>query len=96
MPKALVQTQIDADIRDRATEVLGKMGLSVSDEVRILLTRTASEGFLPIELMAEPQAYDTWFRTRVDEAMTDERPDMDYADVDALFAEKRKAAIVRQ
>lgn len=47
---ALVQTRIDADIRDRASLVLEGMGLTVSDAVRILLTRTANEGVLPLEL----------------------------------------------
>ena len=48
---ALVQTRIDAEIRDRASAVLGNMGLTVSDAVRILLTRTANEGALPLELL---------------------------------------------
>ena len=37
---ALVQTRIDADVRDRASAVLEGMGLTVSDAVRILLTRS--------------------------------------------------------
>ena len=41
---ALVQTRIDAAIRDKAAEVLALSGLTVSDAVRILLTRTANEG----------------------------------------------------
>lgn len=36
---ALVQTRIDAEVRDRASAVLESMGLTVSDAVRILLTR---------------------------------------------------------
>lgn len=35
---ALVQTRIDAEIKERATAVLENMGLTVSDAVRILLT----------------------------------------------------------
>jgi addiction module RelB/DinJ family antitoxin len=47
----VVQTRIDADVKDKATAVLEKnMGLTVSDAVRILLTRTANEGMLPLEL----------------------------------------------
>lgn len=45
---ALVQTRIDAEVRERATAVLEDMGLTVSDAVRILLTRTANEGALPL------------------------------------------------
>ncbi len=43
---ALVQTRIDADVKEKATEVLENMGLTVSGAVRILLTRTANEGML--------------------------------------------------
>ena len=42
--KALVQTRIDADVKERATVVLENMGMTVSDAVRILLTRTAKRG----------------------------------------------------
>ena len=42
--KALVQTRIDVDVKEQATVVLENMGLTVSDAVRILLTRTAKEG----------------------------------------------------
>jgi len=41
---ALVQTRIDAEVRDRASIVLGNMGLTVSDAVRILLTRDGQRG----------------------------------------------------
>ena len=37
---ALVQTRIDADVKEKATAVLENMDLTVSDAVRILLTRT--------------------------------------------------------
>lgn len=34
---ALVQTRIDADVKERAAAVLENMGLTVSDALRILL-----------------------------------------------------------
>ena len=49
---ALVQTRIDTDVKEKATAVLENMGLTVSDAVRILLTRTANEGMLPLELVS--------------------------------------------
>ena len=73
---ALVQTRIDADIRDRASAVLESMGLTVSDAVRILLTRTANEGALPLELVTNSAAHDAWFRAKVREALEDDRPDV--------------------
>jgi DNA-damage-inducible protein J len=41
---ALVQTRIDPVVKERAAAVLENMGLTVSDAVRILLTRTARAG----------------------------------------------------
>ena len=89
---ALVQTRIDADIRDRAAAVLEDMGLSVSDAVRILLTRTANEGALPLELISTSEAHDSWFRAKVLEALDDPRPGIPDEEVAAHFAELRAAA----
>jgi DNA-damage-inducible protein J len=89
---ALVQTRIDADVRDRASAVLENMGLTVSDAVRILLTRTANEGALPLELVANSEAHDAWFRTKVREALEDTRPDISDDQVEAHFARRRATA----
>ena len=89
---ALVQTRIDADIRDRASAVLESMGLTVSDAVRILLTRTANEGALPIDLVTNSETYDVWFRAKVCEALDDTRPDIPDDQVEAHFAKRRAAA----
>ncbi len=90
---ALVQTRIDADVKEKATAVLENMGLTVSDAVRILLTRTANEGMLPLELVSNSQAYDRWFREKVRQALADTRPDMNDAEVEAHFARRRAAAL---
>ena len=90
---ALVQTRIDADVKDRAAAVLEDMGLTVSDAVRILLTRTANEGALPIELMNSGEAHDAWFRAKVLQALEDTRPDLADSEVEAHFAERRTAAL---
>lgn len=88
---ALVQTRIDAEVRDRASAVLESMGLTVSDAVRILLTRTANEG-APLELLSGSEAHDVWFRNKVLEALNDTRPDVSDDEVEAHFAERRAAA----
>ena len=93
--RALVQTRIDAAVKERASEVLGAMGMTVSDAVRILLTRTAREGALPIELMVDEAAYDSWFRKKVQEALDDQRPDIPDAEVEAHFAKRRAAALAK-
>lgn len=89
---ALVQTRIDADVRDRASAVLEGMGLTVSDAVRILLTRTANEGALPLELLSNSEVHDAWFRAKVLEALEDSRPDIPDDEVEVHFAERRAAA----
>lgn len=89
---ALIQTRIDADIKARASAVLETMGLTVSDVVRMVLTRTAHDGALPFELIADQKAYDAWFRAKVREALDDPRPDFAHEDVEAEFAARRAAA----
>ncbi|NLS18796.1 type II toxin-antitoxin system RelB/DinJ family antitoxin [Rhizobium sp. P40RR-XXII] len=92
---ALVQTRIDAEVRDRASAVLESMGLTVSDAVRILLTRTANEGALPLELISGSEAHDAWFRSKVLEALNDTRPDVSDDEVEAHFEKRRAAARVK-
>jgi DNA-damage-inducible protein J len=90
---ALVQTRIDPAVKERAAAVLGNLGLTVSDAVRILLTRTANEGALPFALASDPAAHDAWFRARVQEALDDPRPSISHEEVDAHFAKRRVAAL---
>jgi DNA-damage-inducible protein J len=45
----LVQTRIDGAIKAEAAAVLAAMGLTVSDAVRLLLTRVAREHALPFD-----------------------------------------------
>ena len=89
----LIQTRIDADIRDRASEVLQSMGMTVSDAVRILLTRTANEGAIPLELVGSGAAHDAWFRRKVREALDDVRPDVPHQQVESRFEAKRLASL---
>ena len=90
---ALVQTRIDPDVKERASQVLEAMGMTVSDAVRILLTRTAREGVLPIELTVDAAAYDAWFRRKVQEALDDPRPEIPNDEVEAEFAARRAATL---
>ena len=89
---AVVQARIDAEVKARAGEVLGNMGLTLSDAVRILLTRVAKEGRLPLDFTADPAAHDAWFRAKVREALDDVRPALPDDEVEARFAQRREAA----
>ena len=46
---ALVQTRISSQIKSEAAAVLASMGLTVSDAVRLLLTRVAHDHSLPFD-----------------------------------------------
>ena len=47
MANQLVQARVNKDIKEEASVVLAAMGLTVSDAVRLLLTRVAREKALP-------------------------------------------------
>jgi len=87
---ALVQTRIDPEVKERAAAVLGEMGITVSDAVRILLTRTANEGALPFSLARNAAEHDVWFRARVQEALDDKRPAVTHKQVAAHLARRAK------
>ncbi|MET3853259.1 type II toxin-antitoxin system RelB/DinJ family antitoxin [Rhizobium sp. OAE497] len=89
----LVQTRIDPEIKERAAAVLETMGLTVSDAVRILLTRTANEGALPLELVSSSEAHNAWFKAKVLEALADTSADVDDDEVAAHFAKRRADAL---
>jgi DNA-damage-inducible protein J len=93
---ALVQTRIDSDVKERAAAVLGEMGITVSDAVRILLTRTAVEGALPFELIQSTAEHDAWFRAKVLEALNDARPAIGHGQVKSHFAKRRAAARTKE
>ena len=75
----LVQTRIDGAIKEEAAAVLAAMGLTVSDAVRLLLTKVAHDKALPFEPLT-PNA------TTI-QAMKDARAGKvtKAADLDALF-----------
>ncbi|WP_455872291.1 type II toxin-antitoxin system RelB/DinJ family antitoxin [Serratia proteamaculans] len=92
---SMLHVRIDDQLKADATEKLASFGLTVSDAVRILLTRVAKEGGLPSGLTADPEAYDIWFRAKVREALDDTRPAVLHQQVmdeaQALINRKRNA-----
>jgi DNA-damage-inducible protein J len=48
----MVHVRIDKRTKERAAKALAAMGLSVSDAVRVLLTRVAADKSLPFEVKA--------------------------------------------
>lgn len=53
---AVVRARIDPSTKSKAEEALEGMGLTLSDAIRIFVTRVATEGAIPFRLRAS----DTW------------------------------------
>lgn len=70
---SMLHVRVDDRLKTQASETLARVGLTVSDAVRILLTRVASEGGLPAGLVTDAAAHDVWFRAKVHEALADAR-----------------------
>ena len=50
MATSMVHIRVDEKVKAKAAKTLAAMGLTVSDAVRLLLTRIASEKALPFEV----------------------------------------------
>jgi DNA-damage-inducible protein J len=65
---SMLHVRVDEQLKTQAAAALSEVGLTLSDAVRILLT-------------ADPDAYDAWFRSKVQEALADPRPAIPHAQV---------------
>ena len=92
---SMLHVRIDEQLKTDAAEKLAGFGLSVSDAVRILLTRVVKEGGLPAGLAVDPEAHDAWFRAKVRVALADPQPGLPHEqvmdEVQALIDRKRLA-----
>ena len=75
----VVRARIDAATKEQATEALAGMGLSVSDAIRLLLTRVAADRQFPFAIKA-PNA-----RTREAMAELEQGRGKRFASTDELF-----------
>lgn len=50
MTSTMIHIRIDKELKEDATKALAAMGLTLSDAVRVLLTKVALEQRLPFEL----------------------------------------------
>jgi DNA-damage-inducible protein J len=93
---SMLHVRVDDELKADAAEKLASFGLTVSDAVRILLTRVSKEGGLPVGLTADPEAHDAWFRDKVKEALADAQPTVPHQQVmdeaQALIDRKRRGA----
>lgn len=93
---SMLHVRVDDELKANAAKNLASFGLTVSDAVRILLTRITKEGGLPIGLMVDPEAHDAWFRDKVKEAMADTQSTVSHKQVmdeaQTLIDRKRRRA----
>lgn len=55
MANSVIQTSIDEKINAEATTVLAEMGMTVSQAIRLMLTRVAQEKRLPFDPVLTPR-----------------------------------------
>lgn len=95
-PTSMLHVRVDDKLKAEAAEKLANVGLTISDAVRILLTRVAKEGGLPAGLAVDAMSYDSWFRAKVQEALADTRPPVAHEAVmdeaRALISKKQRRA----
>ena len=93
---SMLHVRVDDELKADAAKNLASFGLTVSDAVRILLTRITKEGGLPVGLTADPEAHDAWYRDKVKEALADTRSTVSHKQVmneaQTLIDRKRRRA----
>ncbi len=93
---SMLHVRVDDELKANAAKNLASFGLTISDAVRILLTRITKEGGLPVGLTADPEAHDAWFRDKVQEALADTRAPVPHQQVmdeaQTLIDRKRRRA----
>lgn len=75
---AVVRSRISAEVKEKAAAVLEEMGLTVSDVMRIVLTRVARENALPFDLKPNKLTRETLRKTAQGEEI---HPAKDAADL---------------
>lgn len=87
---SMLHVRVDNQLKAAAAACLANVGLSISDAVRILLTRVAAEGGLPSGLVSTQEQYDQWFKAKVQEALDDPRPGIPLDEAFAYLEAKLK------
>lgn len=92
---SMLHVRVDDRIKTQAADALAGFGLTLSDAVRILLARVATEGGLPAGLVMDQEAHDAWFRAKVREALDDPGDPVSHhqamEEAQALLDRKRRA-----
>ena len=82
--KSVVRARIDEKIRNEAAVVLGSIGLTVSDAIRLLMVRIATEKRLPFHpLVPSHETIEAMTAARRGDLVTVGRPEDLIADLNA-------------
>jgi DNA-damage-inducible protein J len=84
----MLHVRVDETIKKEATETLERMGLSVSDAVRLFLRRVVADRAIPFDIKA-PNAATREAMAEAEEILQTRRSR--FADADALLADLEKA-----
>ena len=97
MPDTVIRSRIDATLKIEAQMLLNRMGLSMSDAIRLFIHQVVARKGLPFQVKLPKQAakeHDTWFRQEVHAAMKDaDKPEtvfIPHEQVQKEWAAKRK------
>lgn len=74
MTKNLMSLRIEDDLKNNASEVLSRYGLTLSDGIRIFLTSVVNKKGLPPELVMDDAEYERWAENRLQRSLTDRGP----------------------
>lgn len=85
----MVHVRVDENIKAQAAETLASMGLTVSDAIRVFLTRVVADKQLPFEIKA-PNATSRAAITEASELIKSRRAR--FASADALIDDIEKAS----
>lgn len=102
MTDTVIRSRIDATIKLEAQTLLHRLGLSMSDAIRLFIYQVVAEKGLPFQIKLPEQAareHDAWFRQQVHAAIEDaDNPATIFIPHEQLqkeWAAKRKTLVTR-
>ncbi|EKE70640.1 type II toxin-antitoxin system RelB/DinJ family antitoxin [Gallaecimonas xiamenensis] len=84
----MVRARVDAKLKAEAANALDAIGLTISDAIRVLLTRIVEEGGLPHALATSQESYDRYLDEKL-ESWMNRRSKL--AEPDAVDALRKRA-----
>ena len=86
----MIHVRVDENVKAQATETLASMGLTVSDAIRVFLTRVVADKELPFAIKA-PNASSRTAMAEASEIIKSRRAR--FANADALMNDLEKASL---